>query len=509
MIKMKDKILFLTGWFPHLQLAKLIKEKHNCDFYTIVDTNKYIKKIFQEQQIVKFEKTWYYRDHILQLNRKPDLNYLSSLEKKYNINFWLTAYVDRIFYQYNNYYKFSDDEILLILEQECRLFEKILDEVNPDFAIISVPDYHHIQILYELCKARGVKILMIALSRLGHRWIISEQPHVLDNYEKIITNYSNHDERTIEELRGLLKGYSIVTDDHKKEYRASMLKKLKAAIRYLLVVCNDEYRQYYVNFGRTRTRILIKESALLLKKLYREFFIKKNFLREINKDDHFVYYPLSFQPESSTLIESPFYNNQLEVISNIARSLPIEYKLYVKEHPVQVMEGWRSISYYKTIIDMPNVRLLHPSVSNDEILENCSLVITITGTLGLEAALYKKPSIVFADVIYSGLPSVYRLKSLEDLPYAIRSSLEKKVDFSDLKKFANCIIDNSVEEDITKADGILFNRFFYGGFFLDVDISTQEALSYLEENKLLYDKISSEFVKKINQHKKHESGMIS
>ena len=40
----------------------------------------------------------------------------------------MIAYSERSFYKFNDYYKFSGDEILSILEQECRLFEKVLDE---------------------------------------------------------------------------------------------------------------------------------------------------------------------------------------------------------------------------------------------------------------------------------------------------------------------------------------------------------------------------------------------
>ena len=63
-------------------------------------------------------------------------------------------------------------------------------------------------------------------------------------------------------------------------------------------------------------------------------------------------------------------------------------------------------------------------------------VITIAGTGGMEAAFYAKPSIVFIETSYSNqLPSVYKLKNLEELPSAINQSLQKKVMESDVYKF--------------------------------------------------------------------------
>ena len=44
------------------------------------------------------------------------IEYLEKIEKEYNINLWEIAYGERSFYKHNNYYKFSENEILLILE---------------------------------------------------------------------------------------------------------------------------------------------------------------------------------------------------------------------------------------------------------------------------------------------------------------------------------------------------------------------------------------------------------
>ena len=497
---MKNKILCLLEGFVDLGVVKSIQENIDCDLYALIDTNKQLKKFFQEQRLVEFNKIWYYRDHVIKSNQKPDLKYLSHFEEKYHINLWLIAYADRNFYEHNPYHKFTSNEILLIFEQECKLFEQILDEVQPDFVILKSPDYNQSQLLFELCKSKDIKLLTLSHSRFPYRCIISEETDKIDNYEKIINNYGTTNQKTFEELQNLMKGYYLQTSAVKNEHRASMKKKLKGSLKYFLSVCNSEYRQYYVNFGRTRLHVLSNEISLYLKKLYREFFIKKYFKHKIDENVPFVYFPLHFQPERSTLFVTPFYTNQLEVLSNVARSLPVEYKLYVKEHPVQVLNGWRNISFYKSILSMPNVELLHPSLPNESLLKNCSLVITITGTLALEAAFYRKPSIIFGDVIFSELPSVYRIKNLEELPRAIKSSLNKEVHLSDLNKYVSCVIENSFEFDNFGLDAQLHNRFFYGGFLFDVYVPTNDVISVIKENKLIFDKLSSEYIKKIKEH---------
>ncbi len=203
------------------------------------------------------------------------------------------------------------------------------------------------------------------------------------------------------------------------------------------------------------------------------------------------------------MIASPFYTNQIETIRHIAKSLPPDYKLFVKEHPTQTIRGWREISFYKEILEIPNVDLLHPSVSSEEIMKRCSLVITVGGTSGLEAAFYQKPSIIFADMGYGVLPSVYRIKSVTELPDAIRISLQKTVNPNDLGKYVDIVEKNSFEFDYTGFQIECANYFYYGGHLIDVEIPEEKMKYFLEEHRSIFEQITSEYIKKIKQHKGH------
>jgi len=84
---------------------------------------------------------------------------------------------------------------------------------------------------------------------------------------------------------------------------------------------------------------------------------------------------------------------------------------------------WRETSFYKKIMCLPNVELIHPSLNPQELLKKSRLVITIAGTVGLEAIFQNKPVIVASDVIYSSMPSVFRLENIEELPELIRQAI--------------------------------------------------------------------------------------
>ena len=71
---------------------------------------------------------------------------------------------ERIFYRFFDFHKFTSDEILSIDEHACKLFESVLDEVKPDFIVTKEPAFHHLEIFYELCRARGIKVLSYYIS---------------------------------------------------------------------------------------------------------------------------------------------------------------------------------------------------------------------------------------------------------------------------------------------------------------------------------------------------------
>ena len=132
---MTDKIIFwLNSYMLFFGLAANLQKEYDCELYALIDITNRTKKFFQEQNIVNFKKFWFLHDNI-QKSNKVDIEYLKIFENKYSINLWQLAINERIFFQYNNFYKFSQNEILSIIEKECKLYELILDEINPKFLI--------------------------------------------------------------------------------------------------------------------------------------------------------------------------------------------------------------------------------------------------------------------------------------------------------------------------------------------------------------------------------------
>jgi len=324
---------------------------------------------------------------------------------------------------------------LNIIESECRFFEKILDEIKPHFLLISATDWHHMELLSALCKSQGIKVIMLQLAKFGFR---SELDDEIGKTKKLPKSQKEISHRTIEEMQNLLKKDSRDTQMKvtKKELDVNWGKILKAGIDIMKTSGNNEYLQHYTNYGKTKKNVILKGIIQKLKGLYRQQYLNKNSIRKLNYNKPFIYYPIHFEPERVLLVDSPYFTNQLEVIKNIARSLPVGYQLYVKDHPVMNIRGWRRTSFYKQILEMPNVKLIHPSVSGEEIIKKSSMVITITGTSGIEALFHQKPTIAFTNFWGSSkLKSVPIVEKLEELPMLIKNTLDTQIDNNELNEY--------------------------------------------------------------------------
>jgi len=501
---MKDRILFwIDVGLLQFGIAKMLQEKLDADLYAIYDLNHHLKKSFMNQSIINFKKEWYFWDHVGK-TKKPDLEYLKKIEEEYKINLWKIAYSERIFYKYNPFYKFSREEILSIFEQECRFYERVFDETKPDFLVIKTTDQHRDHLFTEMCRAKGIKILMLFGSRLAYRASIASQSDVID-YDMDEKTENRIKIESLADLDKYLKGDSKLKQIGNVDsggMNTPIYKKIIPSITWLTKIIDREWQEGYDHYGVTRLSAISHYFSYSLKGRLRKMFIDKNFVREITSNEKFLFYPLQIQPERNIDIAAPFYANQVEVISNIAKALPVDYKLYVKEHVNMYLRHWRNISYYKKIMELPNVKLIHPSVNPKTLLEKCVTVITTGGTIGFEAALHKKPCIVFSDVAYSSLPSVYRLKSLEELPMAIKESLKKEVKLSDVNEFVNLLDRNSFEFDIFDYYFKVGKKFHAGGFMTSNKISMNYLDSFIEEDKEMYEMLAEEHVKKIKQYKK-------
>ncbi len=202
-------------------------------------------------------------------------------------------------------------------------------------------------------------------------------------------------------------------------------------------------RDKYIEFYKIDPFIKFKANILRAYRLKRiSFYLKRNTI--VDFPENFVFFPMHFQPEASTLVNGLRYSNQISLIESISMSLPVNYTLIVKEHPRG--RGTRPLWQYKFINQLHNVQI--SDYDSKDILRKASAVIIISGSIGLEACAMDKPVICLGRTFHSYSDVYYKVKNIKDLPRILfRVLLNKEYEndsgrFEKINKFFLSYIDN-------------------------------------------------------------------
>ncbi len=482
----------------HFELAYYLQQQIDDEFYAIIDIPNNPKKMFLKQKLVNFEKTWYFHDNVKKTTKSPDLEYIANFEKKYQIDLWKLAINERHFYRFNRFYKFTKTEILQFLEQECRFFEKIIEQVRPDYLLTYDPPFHHQKLFLDLCKSKGIKILCMYFARVGGKSIIASNGNTFDLPQNLdlVKLEKNQVEESISDVKHISE-YSSVTKTYKIKRVASKLDKIKALKDYILLSDSKNTQSNFTYYGRDKSKVILDNLSLIIKRKSRERFMQKNLPKKIDLGIPYVYFPMNIEEEISILHYAPFFTDQIEVIRHVAKSLPIDYHLYVKEHPFAEFRGWHKIDEYREIMDIPNVTLVHHSFSSEELMKHSKLVITIRGTGSFDCLYQNKPSIVFGDVPFSIIPAVFTINSLVELPKTIRTALETRVNPQHLQKYVKLIEERAINFSMMDWEVLRNNQFFSGNTLSDIDISEDDVKQFFNKTKEYFKPLLDAHLEKI------------
>lgn len=131
-----------------------------------------------------------------------------------------------------------------------------------------------------------------------------------------------------------------------------------------------------------------------------------------------VVFFMHYQPERSTLPEGGEYAQQLRVAHTLAAALPDGWELLIKEHPSFYRRTFkprvRDGNFYRALAQLPRTRLVDLGMDTFSLIDHAAAVVTLTGTVGLEAISRGKPAIIFGCACYQNAPGVTRVASLAE-----------------------------------------------------------------------------------------------
>lgn len=126
-----------------------------------------------------------------------------------------------------------------------------------------------------------------------------------------------------------------------------------------------------------------------------------------------IFFPLHYRPEASTSVLARYYEDDLELLKNIAFSLPDNAQLIVKEHLAAT--GMRNVSFYKKVLSFPNTVLIGPDFNFLKQINRFDAAIVLTSTVGFEAIQNGIPVFLLGRTFYSNYPGVTKIESFSQL----------------------------------------------------------------------------------------------
>jgi hypothetical protein len=379
---------------------------------------------------------------------KPDLDLLARYERKVGAEAGLFGAIvaDRRLFMgpdctYTQDYRrrFTDDELLCILQEGLLATERLFDALKPDvvvgFVCVTFLEY----LAYLFARSRGVRILNLRPTRIADRVIFGSAindpaPEFLHVYRRARLDGSS----CMDDARGYIGRvraehgrYEGVVAPSSRPALVVNPRRQSAWSAALRVTRN--YREYRHTEARADNHVPDPMRSLMFAAIVNParawmtarqlgaWYVTEERLRA----SRYVFYPLHTEPEVSLLVYGRPFLNQIEVIRQIAISLPIDMQLVVKEHPWMV--GKRTRSFYRKLLNIPRVHLARPEMAARELISHAALIAVVTGSVALEGVILEKPVITFGDCPFNALPSamVRRCADLRELPSLLATMLDE------------------------------------------------------------------------------------
>ncbi|WP_026837165.1 hypothetical protein [Gillisia sp. JM1] len=384
---------------------------------------------------------------------KVDENKIKNFENKYckDLPWGILLMSSQIFtsqYHYRFYFKdISDSEKNLWVILLFEYFENLINSSKPDFIF----DFDNSEIgrtiLWLIAKYNGIPYINIEHSRFkGYLLPTFNLGRKVDSYFIEEFQETKADSGNVQAVFDYRDQDEIVVKDY--ENNKTLKKKNNSAIKDIKKLFHYQKKAFFsfllrvkllgYNYKFPFIAAYPQTGIFFFKTIIRERFLlsKLNVFFENPVDgEKYIYFPLHLIPESSTLIKAPLYPNEEDVIAAVAKSMPANWKLYLKEHGAMI--GERPFSFYKKISRLSNVKFIKLDAYNDPKtwITKSEGVITLTGTTAFESVMLGKPAIVLGNVSFEMIEGVKKCDNYSHLSKLIKEHFEN---FRDLNNELSC-----------------------------------------------------------------------
>lgn len=337
---------------------------------------------------------------------------------------------------------YSYDEMVRSYHKLLRYWLYTIEKYSIDGVVFSrIPHGVDGYVIYAICREKGIPTPMfkpvhaipkMSLSQdtvqgtnrqLEH--LCSEKLQELDP-DKV----SNPSKKSLERLVGEYEKPQYMTDENKHPY-LSKIKNFSNYPSYLKKITgkagtHDKVRSKTIESSEMSLmrKILQRQIAKIKKRQLRKSY--NNISLQPDLSSPYIYVPLHYQPERTTVPDGHVFGNQLLMIDLLSKTIPKDWMLFVKEHPSQFSsdskgERGRHTYDYKDINTLDNTVLVDIESDSFELIDNAETTATVTGTAGWESVVRGKPCIIFGNAWYRPCPGVHYVTTKKEVKDAIQN----------------------------------------------------------------------------------------
>jgi hypothetical protein len=330
----------------------------------------------------------------------PDLGWLARRERELGVSIQRMLEAERHLRAGRSY-----EQIMRLAEVGLREIADALDRTKPDFLFSEDVSCFHSYAHFVLARERGLKFWAIGGGRLPRRVAVyARAPQMPEQLDSAFRELRKHGLTDAE--REIAERYVGSFRERPVRPTGMNIRAKRAKIEFADVGRIVHASRLYFGDRDNPTAVspwrAVKQRSLRMARQLRADWGRV--FEQPVAGEKYVLYPIHFQPEATTLVQAPLYVDQLALLRDIAASLPIGHRLYIKEHMSN--RGRRPLAFYDAIRAIPSARLLGPDTDTWSLIRDASVVAVITGTMGWEALLFQRPVVSFGEVFFNQHPSV-------------------------------------------------------------------------------------------------------
>lgn len=335
----------------------------------------------------------------------------------------------------------NDPDVLRkLIYHHLEYLQRRIREFKPTAVISGGAAAMYSLMLVRVCQLEGVPCLWLCPTRIKDRYMIVD--NISEVHDGVIQDFETalHGSGDLSEYWQEAEAYvdtfqqaSEAPEYYTSKYEGDIIKQ-RYDVGWLRLLAREfgaafpQFVKAAFNIVRGRPRQylrrkrLVDKTALKIRQTIAWKLAVDRYSEEVTPQRDYIYFPLSVNPEASTMVLAPNFVDPLMVIECLSKNVPSTMDIFVKEH--RPMVGLRNRSFYDRLRSFPNVRFISALANGVSLMRNARLTVVVTGTSGWESLLMGTPVLTFAETSYTPIGLTRSCTDLDQIGHVIRDLLD-------------------------------------------------------------------------------------